>query len=131
MGRMIDASWSLVSVSTAPVGSSPSTTDGSLTRVPRDGHALLFPTRELVRPVVHAVREADLAEHCAGPLAVPFRLPCVVQGHGGLRKVTPAAALALTNVRGPRTYLVPVPSPIAACAAARRATGTRNGLHDT
>jgi hypothetical protein len=28
-------------------------------------------------------------------------------------------------------YFVPVPSPIAACAAARRATGTRNGLHDT
>ncbi len=28
-------------------------------------------------------------------------------------------------------YLVEVVSPIAACAAARRATGTRKGLHDT
>jgi len=40
-------------------------------------------------------------------------------------------ALAQIPVVLPAAYFVPVLSPIAAWAAARRATGTLNGLHDT
>ena len=43
----------------------------------------------------------------------------------------PDAAGREKLIPGSPGYFVPVPSPIAAWAAARRATGTRNGLHDT
>ena len=51
----------------------------------------------------------------------------------------PQAAMATLSTTRPiflampksDSYLVPAPSPIAAWAAARRATGTRNGLQET
>ena len=123
------------------------------------GHAyayrLLSGDRRPVRLVVSArgvairrphldsgVREALIS--CAGPLLPGaigvFTMAAAWAGHSPLAATYGALLAAHLMCLAPfwsdgrkalRAYFVPVPSPIAACAAASLATGTRNGLHDT
>src|SRR5712692_4230536 len=73
----------------------------------------------------------------AGGWGIPLYCP-TLQPQPGRTRVVPGAPPGPApsggkspSGKGRSAYLVDAESPMAACAAARRATGTRNGLHDT